>query len=132
MLTNFKIDQGRTFAGVVFLSCQPKLKFGSQTEQETTKDGRFKWDVEVLGAVYTPFGGTENQVLKVSMAAKTDPAEGVPPFQPVELGDFEVGVMADEKKDRETGEKKIVGARVWYRASEIKLAGQAKATGKAA
>lgn len=122
MLTNFKIDQGRTFAGLVFLSCQPKFKFGSTTEQEVTKDGRRKWELEVLGAVYTPFGGTENQVLKVGMASSTDPAEGIAPFSPVELGDFEVGVMEKTKKDRETGQEKVIGVNVWFRATEIKMA----------
>lgn len=120
MRANFKIDQGGTFAGLVFLSCQPKLAFGS-TEQERTKDGRLKWTVEVLGAAYDGFGGTSNEVLKVGIASSTDPAEGIAPFTPVELGDFEVGVMEKTKKNAD-GSERVVGVNVWFRASEIKLA----------
>lgn len=120
MRANFKIDQGATFAGLVFLSCQPKLAFGS-AEQERTKDGRLKWTVEVLGAARDGFGGTSNEVLRVGIASSTDPGEGINPFTPVELGDFEVGVMEKTKKTADGGEK-VVGVSVWFRASEIKLA----------
>lgn len=120
MIGNFKIDQSATFAGLVLLSCQPKKAFGSD-QQDTTKDNRLKWDVEVLGAVYTPFGGTKNEVIKVGIASSTDPAEGIQPFTPVELGDLEVGVMEKTKKTQDGGEK-VVGVSVWFRASEIKLA----------
>lgn len=120
MRANFKIDQGATFAGLVFLSCQPKLAFGSD-QQEKTRDGRLKWTVEILGAAYDGFGGTSNEVLKVGMVSSTDPAEGVNPFTPVELGDFEVGVMEKTKKMQDGGEK-VVGVTVWFRASEIKAA----------
>lgn len=119
MRANFKIDQGATFAGLVFLSCQPKLTFGSD-QQERTRDGRLKWTLEVLGAAYTGFGGTSNEVLKVGMASSTDPAEGLAPFSQIELGDFEVGVMEKTKKTQDGGEK-VVGVNVWFRASEIKL-----------
>lgn len=120
MRANFKVDQTATFAGLVFLSCQPKLAFGSD-QQERTRDGRLKWTIEVLGAAYDGFGGTSNEVLKVGMASSTNPAEGVNPFTPVELGDFEVGVMEKTKKTQDGGEK-VVGVNVWFRASEIKLA----------
>jgi hypothetical protein len=121
MLTNAKIDQSRTFAGLVFLSCQPKTKFGS-TEQEMTKDGRGKYELEVLGAVYQPFGGTKNEVMKVGIAASTDPAAGIAPFSPIELGDFEIGVMEKTKRNPD-GTERVIGVNVWFRASEIKMAG---------
>lgn len=120
MLTNAKIDQSRTFAGLVFLSCQPKTKFGS-TEQEMTKDGRGKYEVEVLGAVYQPFGGTKNEVLKVGIASSTNPADGIPPFKPIELVDLEIGVMEKTKKNPD-GTERVIGVNVWFRASEITLA----------
>ncbi len=120
MRANFKIDQGATFAGLVFLSCQPKLAFGSD-QQERTKDGRLKWTVEVLGAAYDGFGGTSNEVLKVGVVSSTDPAEGINAFTPIELSDFEVGVMEKTKKNAD-GTERVVGVNVWFRASEIKLA----------
>jgi len=129
MLTNAVIDQSRTFAGLVFLSCQPKLKFGSM-EQEMTKDGRGKWELEVLGAV-RQFGGTKNEVLKVGIASSTDPGKGIPPFSPIELGDLEIGVMEKTKKNPD-GTERIIGVNVWLRASEIKMAASQAAGSKAA
>ncbi|MCP2234233.1 hypothetical protein [Prauserella halophila] len=121
---NLKIDQAATFKALVFLSCEPKYKFGSTTDVETTKDGRTKWSIELLGAAYDGFGGTNNSVIKVGMASTSNPAEGVQPFSPVELGGFEVGVM-ERTKSTEGGGEKVVGVTVWYRASELKMAGQA-------
>jgi len=120
MRANFKVDQKATFAGLVFLSCQPKLAFGSD-QQERTKDGRLKWTLEVLGAAYDGFGGTSNEVLRIGVASSSNPAEGIAPFTPIELGDFEVGVMEKTKKTADGGEK-VVGVSVWFRASEIKIA----------
>jgi hypothetical protein len=131
MLTNLKIDQTGTFAGLVYLSCQPKTAFGSDV-QETTNDGRKKWTVEVLGAVYQGFGGTANEVVKVGMASYEDPCKGLKAFTAVELGDFEIGVMEKTKKDKQTGKETVVGFNVWFRASEIKLAAPSDATAKAA
>lgn len=131
MLTNVVIDQTRTFAGMVFLSCQPKLKFGSQ-EQDRTKDGVPKWEVEVLGATYTPFGTTANEVIKVGMTAVSDPSEGVQPFSPVELGNLSFGVLEKKRKDRETGVEQITGISVFFRADEIKLAANAMPASAAA
>jgi hypothetical protein len=125
MIGNLKIDQTGTFAGMVFLSCEPKREFNSEV-QATTKDGLGKWTVEVLAAVRTPFGGTTNEVMKVGMASKSNPAEGLAAFSPIQLGDLEVGVMEKTRKDSQ-GNDKIVGVTVWFRASEITLAPAAKA-----
>jgi hypothetical protein len=131
MIGNLKIDQAATFAGVVFLSCQPKLKFGTQ-EQDRTKDGLAKWEVEVLGAVYTPFGGTSNEVIKVGMASSSNPAEGLTPFSPVQLGGLEVGVMEKTKKNPD-GTERVIGVSVWFRAQELLNAAETVvASGKAA
>lgn len=126
-ISGLKIDQKASFAGLVFLGCQPKFKFNSQV-QDTTKDGRLKWAVEVLGAVYNSMtGGTDNRVFTVGMTTtKGDPAEGIAPFSPVELGGFEVGVM-DKTRRMDDGGKEITGHSVWFRADEIKLAAVAKA-----
>lgn len=118
MITNFKIDQAATFAGLVYLSCAPKLAFRS-TEQEKTKDGVSKWEVQLLGAFRDSFGGTSNEVVKLGITSYTDPCEGLAPFTPVELVDFEVGVMEKTKKDQ-NGVEKVIGVNVWYRASKVR------------
>jgi hypothetical protein len=125
MIANLKIDQRATFAGLVFLSCEPKREMGSD-RQAVTKDGSLKWELQVLAAIKDNFGGTKNEVVKVGMTGRTNPAEGVAPFTPVELGDFEVGVMEKTRKDQ-NGNEKIIGVTVWFRASEILNVASAKA-----
>jgi hypothetical protein len=116
---SFKIDQAATFTGVALLSVEPKVQYG-RSEQDRTTDGVPKWEVQVV-AGFRGFGGrTNNEVIKIGMTCHTNPGDGINPYTPVELVDFEVGVMPDERKDKETGEKKIVGVKVWYRAREIR------------
>ncbi len=128
MIGNLKIDQRATFAGLVFLSCEAKREMGSD-RQATTKDGQLKWEVQVLGAVRNQFGQLSNEVIKVGIVARENPAQGIAPFTPCELGDFEVGVMEKTKKNPD-GTERIVGVTVWFRATEILLA--AGANSKAA
>lgn len=119
MFTNFKIDQAATFQGVAFLACQPKMPFKS-TVQETTKDGVPKWEVQVVAMFKSAFRGVQNEVLKIGVAAHADPGQGLMPYTPVHLIDFEVGVMEKTRKNPETGEEKVVGLQVWYRAAEVR------------
>ena len=130
MLSNFKIDQVATFAGLVFLSCEAKLGFQS-TSQETTKDGTPKWEVQVLGACRDGFGKTNNEVVKVGIASHSNPGDTIPAFAPVNLVDFEVGVMERTKKDQ-NGQERVIGATVWFRASKIRANAEVPASGKAA
>lgn len=117
MQTQFKIDVRKSFEALVFVSCEPKLKFRS-TEQETTKDGLPKWDVQVLAMIRNPFGQLTNEILKVGMASRSNPAEGLGHFTPVDLADLEVGVIEKTKK-MDDGTERIIGVNVWFRASEI-------------
>jgi hypothetical protein len=119
MFTNFKIDQAATFEGVAFLACQPKMPFKSQV-QETTNDGVPKWEVQVIAMFKSKFRGIQSEVLKIGVASHRPPAEGVMPYTPVQLIDFEVGVMEKTKKNAETGEEKVIGLQVWYRAADIR------------
>jgi hypothetical protein len=131
MISNFKIDQAATFAGLVFLSCDPKLGFQS-TAQETTKDGTPKWEIQILGAFRDGFGKTNNEVVKVGIAAHHNPADGLVAFSPVQLVDFEVGVMEKTRKDQ-NGQEKVIGVSVWFRASKLRsLADTTPVSGKAA
>ncbi|MFD4677010.1 hypothetical protein ACFWNN_45355 [Lentzea sp. NPDC058450] len=118
MIRNFKIDQAATFAGVVFLSCKAKTVFGS-TEQDRTKDGTPKWEVEVLGAFYGFNGETTNEVVKIGISSNVNPTEGLAAFRPVELVNFEVGVMEKTKKNPD-GSEKVIGVTVWYRATQVR------------
>lgn len=114
----FKVNQAATFQAVAFNASSPKMAFGTQN-QETTKDGLPKWEVQVT-AMFQGFGGkVETEVLKVGVAAYKDPSEGLMPFTPVELVDFEVGVM-DKVKRLPDGTEKVIGAQVWYRCSEVR------------
>lgn len=120
MFSNFKIDQARTFQGVAFLSCDPKTAFKSD-RQEETKDGVPKWDVQVVAMTRDAFGRPQNAVLKVGIASHKNPAEGLMPYTPVHFVDFEIGVMEKTKRNPETGEEKVIGVQVWYRAEQIKV-----------
>ena len=114
MPQNFKIDQAATFANMIVLSSAPKLKYGSDVDQECTKDGTPKWEVQVA-AGFQQFGKITNEVLKIGVASSKDPTEGLPPYAPVELIGFEVGVMEKTGKDGQG-----IGFQVWYRAQEIR------------
>lgn len=114
MPQNFKVDQASTFANVILLSSAPKLKFGSDVDQECTKDGTPKWEVQVA-AGFHQFGKITNEVLKVGVASAKDPAEGATPYSPVELVGFEIGVMEKTGKDGS-----VIGAQIWYRAEQIR------------
>jgi hypothetical protein len=119
--TNFKIDQKATFpTGVVYLSCVPKTAFGTRDRQEETKDGTPKWEVQILAMTVDPFGKPANGVLKIGINSHRDPSEGIPMMIPIDLVGFEIGVMDKVVKDKNTGEEKVIGAQVWYRAEAIR------------
>jgi hypothetical protein len=119
MITNFRIDQAATFAGVAFLSSEPKLRFGSDTDQEAMKDGRPKWTVQVIAGFKDQFGKVANEVLKIGVASHRDPGDGLAVYTPVHLIDFEVGCMEKTKKDQ-NGQERVIGAQIWYRAGEVR------------
>lgn len=116
----FRVDQAATFSAVAFNTSAPKTAFQSQA-QETTKDGIPKWEVQVTGMFIDGFGRTNTEVLKVGVASPKDPGDGLQPFTPVHLINFEVGVM-DKVKRMPDGTEKVLGSQVWYRASEIRSA----------
>lgn len=116
MITNFKIDQVATFRnGMAFLACERKHDRNS-TEQARTKDGHFKWEVHLLVGARNQFGQLVFDTLKVGLASETntDPCIEIPPQSPVELVDFEVGVMERTKNDV------VIGVQVWYRCSQVR------------
>lgn len=117
MPQTYKIDQAATFAGLVLLSVEPKLAFGS-AEQERTREGVLKWEAQLL-AGFRSFGRVSNEVLKVGLVAHNNPGAGLQPYTPVELVDFEVGVMPKTKRNAD-GSERILGVQIWYRAEEVR------------
>jgi len=119
VIQNFKIDQAATFDSIRLLSVAPKTAFGDQYRQESTKDGVAKWEAQLV-AGFRQFGRTQNEIIKVGIAAEHDPGEGIAPASPVELVDFEIGVMEKTKRDPNTGEERVIGVQVWYRCGQIR------------
>lgn len=118
----FKIDATATFTMLLLMAVEPKLKFGSDSDQECTKAGIPKWVAQVT-AGFSTFGKTSYEVLPVTIVSNEDPRQSVQPGTPVELADFEVGVMDKTITDRDSGERKVVGAQVYYRASGLRPIG---------
>lgn len=116
----FKIDQAGTFTGIALLAVEPKVQYGS-TEQDRTTDGVPKWEAQLV-AGFRGFGGkTMNEVIKVGITSHGNPGDGIAPYTPVELIDFEVGVMERRNRNQE-----ITGVQVWYRAREIRSTSSTK------
>lgn len=114
MIQNYKIDQAATFASLMLLGVAPKLAFGENGRQETTKAGTPKW-VGQLAAEFRAFGRPVRELINVTIDAESDPGEGLAPGTLMELVDFEIGVM--EKRNREG---QVIGVQVWYRASAMR------------
>jgi hypothetical protein len=113
----YRIDQAATFAGVVLLSVEPKLGFGS-AEQERTAEGALKWEAQLVVG-FRQFGKISNEVLKVGLVSATNPGAGLGAYTPVELVGFEVGVMPKTKRNPD-GSERILGVQVWYRAEQLR------------
>jgi hypothetical protein len=64
----YKIDQAATFAGVVLLSVEPKLTFGS-TDQDRTHDGVPKWEAQ-LATGFHQFRKVNNNILKAGVVGR--------------------------------------------------------------
>lgn len=99
------------------LCVEPKLGFGS-AEQERTAEGVWKWEAQLVVG-FRQFGKISNEVLKVGLASRVNPGEGLASYTPVELVGFEVGVMPKTKRNPD-GSERILGVQVWYRAEELR------------
>lgn len=122
----FRVDQAATFVAVAFLSSAPKTKFGT-LDQDKTRDGLPKWEVQVVAAIRDG-ERTSNEVLKINLASPTDPGQGIGMYTPVQLVGMAIGVTpAEQVTDQRTGQTKVRGGSVWYRADAIRAT---SATGK--
>lgn len=114
MIQNFKIDQTRTFSSVLLLGVEAKTAFGESDRQELTREGLPKWTAQ-LAAEFRAFGRPQRELINVGLIAERNPGDGLMPGTPVELLDFEIGVM--EKKNRDG---QVIGVQVWYRAGSLR------------
>jgi hypothetical protein len=126
MIQNFRVDQAATFETIMFMGCEPKTKFGTQYEQEMTKEGLGKY-VAQLAARFRAFGRTQSEILNVGLSGEKDPCADLIPGTPVQLVGFEIGVMPRKNKQDE-----ITGVSVWYRCEQIRPIASTAGTGKRA
>lgn len=117
-LNTFVIDQSETFEGVIFMQCNPRMKYGTQ-EQDTQKDGTPKWEVELLASTKGFNGKLDNDVIRVGIASYQDPGQGISMYTPVVLPGFAVGVMDRRNVNKATGEMTMGGAQIYFRADGI-------------
>ena len=91
------IDSGRTFAALLLVASGPRNKFQT-AEQDTTADGRLKWEANV-SAVWLAEPGRRPALdtLRIVIPGTTDPAAGVPIGSPVELEGLRIGHTGDGK-----------------------------------
>ncbi|MBF6358469.1 hypothetical protein IU449_28640 [Nocardia higoensis] len=121
MPQTFVIDQAATFTAVAFLSSAPRMVFGKDGEQDRTVDGLPKWEVQCVAGFRDMRGNASHEVIKVNVAAHTDPGADLASFTPVQLVGFIVGVVPPEvRKDERTGRERLSGGTVWYRADSIR------------
>lgn len=118
MPQTFVIDQSATFAGVAFLESTPRLAFGTQ-DQDRTADGTPKWDLILHANFKDPFGRSQHEVIKVGIASRQDPGEGLAPYTTVQLINFVVGVVPPEIRKDNRGQDRVTGGSTWYRADGI-------------
>lgn len=125
----FFIDQAATFSGVAFLQSAPRLAFGSD-QQDRTRDGLGKWEVQLVAGFRDQFGNPSHEVIKVNVAAGSDPGAGMTQYTPVQLVNFVVGVVPPEVRKDNNGRDKVVGGTTWYRADEIRPLSQPSSGGR--
>jgi hypothetical protein len=112
----FKVDQAATFTKVILLEVEPKVAYGSD-QQERNREGVLRWSAQVV-AGFRAFDRSSNEVLKIGFDSETEPQ--IEPYTPIELVDFEIGFMAKERKNKETGASEMTGVSVWCRCREIR------------
>lgn len=114
MLQNFKVDQARTFVSLLLLGVDAKTAFGDPFRQEVSKDGTPKWTAQIA-AEFVAFGRPQRELINVGLVSDKNPGDNLAPGTPVEVSDFEIGVM--EKKNRDG---QVIGVQVWYRAGSLR------------
>ena len=121
-MARFIIDQAESFTRANLVQVTPRIAFGSDGVQETTKDGIPVWQAEVIIGVEGFGGAVASEVIKVRVVSPKDPAEGIPGFSPVKLHRLAVSVYDASRKDRDTGQREVTGAGVAFSCERIEAA----------
>ncbi|MFI9825245.1 hypothetical protein ACIHFC_33105 [Streptomyces sp. NPDC052013] len=114
------VDTSRTFQQFIFLRAEPKMMFGSSHEQDVTKGGIPKWEVQVV-ATHEQFGRPENEIIKVSIISHRNPGDAIDSPQPVELVGLRVRMNPVERRVDKNGGERIVGGTITYQADEVRV-----------
>lgn len=120
------VAQQDTFtAPPIVMSVGPRMKFGSDTEQEVTRDGERKWTVQAAVSYAPEFGmKAQAEVIEVTLTGE-DPAAVISPGTPVEFERLRCGVSAPEKTDS----GRVRGGRLYWMAQGV---GPVSANGRSA
>lgn len=113
------VDVAATFTSMMLVNTMPKLKFGSDSVQETNAAGAPKWSID-LAVTYTPTTAgmrAESELITVTIAAPTYPTQGINPGSPVVLEGMRVGLNPAEVKN-----ERLRGGKLWFTATAIRSA----------
>lgn len=118
------VSQQDTFtAPPIVMSVGPRLKFGSDTEQEVTRDGERKWVVQTAVSYVPQFGMKPvAEVMEVGLTGE-DPSAVISPGTSVEFSRLQVGVSAPELRERKDGSMRVAGGRLYWMAAGVRPAG---------
>ena len=122
------VSQQDTFtAPPIVMSVGPRMKFGSDTEQEVTRDGERKWTVQAAVSYAPEFGmKAVAEVIEVTITGE-DPSASVAPGTPVEFNRLRCGVSAPEQRQRQDGSgSRVVGGRLYWMAAGVRSAANGK------
>ena len=111
------VDITATFTSMMLVNSMPKLKFGSESVQETNAAGVPKWSVD-LAVTYTPTVAgmrAESELITVTIADHANPAQGMNPGSPVALEGMRVGLNPAEVKN-----ERLRGGKLWFTATALR------------
>jgi hypothetical protein len=110
------VDIRRTFAAALLMACGPRTKYGT-AEQDHTATGLPKWEVQAaVTYLAEPGQRAVSEVIRVTVAATSDPGGDVPIGTPIEFTDLRVGVSSPEAKEN----GRIRGGTAWWQASGLR------------
>jgi hypothetical protein len=116
----YMVETGRTFSAMILMSSGPRLKFGSNAEQEVSATGEKKWVTEVAVTHYPAAPGMRpvSEVIAIVITGPaSDPGAAIQQGSAVEFPDLRMGIMTPEQ-----GERGIRGGRPYFMASGIRAA----------
>lgn len=118
MAGTYMIDSQATFQAAILMATGPRVKYGSNGEQDITMNGERKWSAEVAVTFAAEAGRAPvSEVISVLLVGQ-DPGQVVQPGTPVAFDGLRVGVSSPEKRDN----GRVSGGKAWFSASAIRPA----------